>query len=121
VGMRVFHGRHHHPLPHANAHAMIRRHQDPGRQSHLERRHAAYLKNGGSLKNAAAMATHASTRTTQNREGAAACRSPLCFLKSTLAFPNSLAAGRPRGPGAGVGGCPTRLLRTHVAQWRMWL
>jgi hypothetical protein len=43
-----------------------RRHQNPGRQSYLpgDRNHGV-LKNGGSLENAAAMANHASTRTTQ--------------------------------------------------------
>jgi integrase len=60
------------PLPQANAHAMIRRRAagagiDTKVGNHTFRATGitAYLKNGGTLENAAAMANHASTRTTQ--------------------------------------------------------
>jgi site-specific recombinase XerD len=60
------------PLPQASAHAMIRRRAvgagiDTKVGNHTFRATGitAYLKNGGSLENAAAMANHASTRTTQ--------------------------------------------------------
>jgi integrase len=60
------------PLPQANAHAMIRRRAagagiDTRVGNHTFRATGitAYLKNGGTLENAAAMANHASTRTTQ--------------------------------------------------------
>jgi integrase/recombinase XerC len=60
------------PLPQANAHAMIRRRAagagiDTTVGNHTFRATGitAYLKNGGTLENAAAMANHASTRTTQ--------------------------------------------------------
>lgn len=59
-------------LPQANAHAMVRRRalaagiKTPiGNHSFRATGITAYLKNGGSLENAAAMAHHASTRTTQ--------------------------------------------------------
>jgi site-specific recombinase XerD len=59
-------------LPQANAHAMIRRRAaragiktEVGNQTFRATGITAYLKNGGSLENAAAMANHASTRTTQ--------------------------------------------------------
>ena len=60
------------PLPQANAYAMIgRRARNAGIKTKV-RNHTfratgitAYLKNGGSLENAAAMANHASTRTTR--------------------------------------------------------
>ncbi len=60
------------PLPQQNAHAMIRRRaRDAGIKTQVGNHTfratgiTAYLKNGGSLENAAAMANHASTRTTQ--------------------------------------------------------
>jgi integrase len=60
------------PLPQANAHAMIRRRAAGGGIMTLVGNHTfratgitAYLKNGGTLEKAAAMANHASTRTTQ--------------------------------------------------------
>ena len=60
------------PLPQANAYAMIgRRAAAAGIQTKLGNHSfratgiTAYLKNGGTLENAAAMANHASTRTTQ--------------------------------------------------------
>jgi integrase len=59
-------------LPQANAHAMIRRRAGAagiktqvGNHTFRATGITAYLKNGGSLENAAAMANHASTRTTQ--------------------------------------------------------
>jgi site-specific recombinase XerD len=60
------------PLPQANAYAMIRRRAVAsgiktkiGNHTFRATGITAYLKNGGTLENAAAMATHASTRTTQ--------------------------------------------------------
>ncbi|MDK3025457.1 tyrosine-type recombinase/integrase [Cupriavidus taiwanensis] len=60
------------PLPQANAHAMVRRRALAvgiatriGSHSFRATGITAYLKNGGTLENAAAMANHASTRTTQ--------------------------------------------------------
>jgi integrase len=60
------------PLPQANAHAMIRRRAAGAGIKTLVGNHTfratgitAYLKNGGTLENAAAMANHASSRTTQ--------------------------------------------------------
>jgi site-specific recombinase XerD len=60
------------PLPQANAYAMVRRRAlaagiDTRIGNHTLRATGitAYLKNGGTLENAAAMANHASTRTTQ--------------------------------------------------------
>lgn len=60
------------PLPQANAYAMVRRRAlaagiDTAIGNHTFRATGitAYLKNGGTLENAAAMANHASTRTTQ--------------------------------------------------------
>jgi site-specific recombinase XerD len=60
------------PLPQANAHAMIRRRAAAagiktkiGNHTFRATGITAYLKNGGTLENAAAMANHASTRTTQ--------------------------------------------------------
>jgi len=60
------------PLPQANAYAMVRRRAlaagiDTPIGNHTFRATGitAYLKNGGTLENAAAMANHASTRTTQ--------------------------------------------------------
>jgi site-specific recombinase XerD len=60
------------PLPQGNAHAMIRRRAggsgiktQVGNHTFRATGIAAYLKNGGTLENAAAMANHASTRTTQ--------------------------------------------------------
>ena len=60
------------PLPQANAYAMIRRHAAAagiatkiGNHTFRATGITAYLKNGGTLENAAAMANHASTRTTQ--------------------------------------------------------
>jgi site-specific recombinase XerD len=60
------------PLPQANAYAMIRRRAAAagiatkvGNHSFRATGITAYLKNGGTLENAAAMANHASTRTTQ--------------------------------------------------------
>ncbi|MHB8887136.1 MAG: tyrosine-type recombinase/integrase [Methylovirgula sp.] len=60
------------PLPQANAHAMIRRRAAGvgietkiGNHTFRATGIAAYLKNGGTLEKAAAMANHASTRTTQ--------------------------------------------------------
>ena len=60
------------PLPQANAHAMVRRRAVAAGIQTLIGNHTfratgitAYLKNGGTLENAAAMANHASTRTTQ--------------------------------------------------------
>ena len=62
----------HTPLPQANAHAMIRRRAAAagiqtriGNHSFRATGITAYLKNGGTLEKAAAMANHASTRTTQ--------------------------------------------------------
>lgn len=59
-------------LPQANAHAMIRRRAAAagieariGNHSFRATGITAYLKNGGTLEKAAAMANHASTRTTQ--------------------------------------------------------
>ena len=59
-------------LPQANAHAMVRRRALAAGLQTLIGNHTfratgitAYLKNGGTLENAAAMANHASTRTTQ--------------------------------------------------------
>ena len=59
-------------LPQANAHAMIRRRASAagimtqvGNHSFRATGITAYLMNGGTLENAAAMASHASTRTTQ--------------------------------------------------------
>jgi len=59
-------------LPQANAYAMIRRRADAagiktkiGNHSFRATGITAYLKNGGTLEKAAAMANHASTRTTQ--------------------------------------------------------
>jgi integrase len=60
------------PLPQANAYAMVRRRAaaagiDTAIGNHTFRATGitTYLKNGGTLENAAAMANHASTRTTQ--------------------------------------------------------
>ena len=60
------------PLPQANAYAMIRRRAAAagiatkgGNHSFRATGITAYLKAGGTLENAAAMANHASTRTTQ--------------------------------------------------------
>jgi site-specific recombinase XerD len=60
------------PLPQANAHAMIRRRAAAagiatkvGNHSFRATGITAYLKNGGTLERAAALANHASTRTTQ--------------------------------------------------------
>lgn len=60
------------PLPQANAYAMIQRRTAAagigtrvGNHSFRATGITAYLKNGGTLENAAAMANHASTRTTQ--------------------------------------------------------
>jgi integrase len=60
------------PLPQANAYAMIQRRADAagiatriGNHTFRATGITAYLKNGGTLENAAAMANHASTRTTQ--------------------------------------------------------
>jgi integrase/recombinase XerD len=60
------------PLPQANAYAMIRRRAAAARIATKIGNHTfratgitAYLKNGGTLEKAAAMANHASTRTTQ--------------------------------------------------------
>jgi len=60
------------PLPQANAYAMVRRRAltagiatKIGNHSFRATGITAYLKNGGTLENAAAMANHASTRTTQ--------------------------------------------------------
>ena len=60
------------PLAQANAYAMIRRRAQAagiatrvGNHSFRATRITAYLKNGGTLEKAAAMANHASTRTTQ--------------------------------------------------------
>lgn len=60
------------PLPQSNAHAMIRRRAVAARIETKIGNHTfratgitAYLKNGGTLEPAAAMANHASTRTTQ--------------------------------------------------------
>jgi integrase len=59
-------------VPQPNAHAMIRRRAaaagiktQVGNHNFRATGITAYLKNGGSLENAAAMANHASTRTTQ--------------------------------------------------------
>lgn len=59
-------------LPQANAHAMVRRRAEAagigtriGNHTFRATGITAYLKNGGTLENAAAMANHASTRTTQ--------------------------------------------------------
>jgi integrase len=58
-------------MPQQNAHAMIRRRagtagikMEVGNHTFRATGITAYLKNGGSLENAAAMANHASTRTT---------------------------------------------------------
>jgi site-specific recombinase XerD len=60
------------PLPQANAYAMIQRRAQAvgigtriGNHTFRATGITAYLKNGGTLENAAAMANHASTRTTQ--------------------------------------------------------
>jgi len=60
------------PLPQANAYAMMRRRARAagiktavGNHTYRATGITAYLKNGGTLENAAAMANHASTRTTQ--------------------------------------------------------
>jgi len=60
------------PLPQANAYAMIGRRATAagiktkvGNHTFRATGITAYLKNGGTLENAAAMANHASTRTTQ--------------------------------------------------------
>jgi site-specific recombinase XerD len=60
------------PLPQANAYAMVRRRAIAagigtaiGNHTFRATGITAYLKNGGTLENAAAMANHASTRTTQ--------------------------------------------------------
>jgi site-specific recombinase XerD len=60
------------PLPQASAHAMVRRRASAAGIETLIGNHTfratgitAYLKNGGTLESAAAMANHASTRTTQ--------------------------------------------------------
>jgi len=60
------------PLPQANAYAMVRRRASAadmgtkiGNQTFQATVITAHLKNGGTLENAAAMANHASTRTTQ--------------------------------------------------------
>jgi site-specific recombinase XerD len=60
------------PLPQANAHAMVRRRAGAagiatkvGNHTFRATGITAYLRNGGTLENAAAMAAHASTRTTQ--------------------------------------------------------
>lgn len=60
------------PLPQANAYAMVQRRAHAagigtklGNHSFRATGITAYLKNGGTLENAAAMANHASTRTTQ--------------------------------------------------------
>jgi len=60
------------PLPQANAYAMVRRRAlavgiatQIGNHTFRATGITAYLKNGGTLENAAAMANHASTRTTQ--------------------------------------------------------
>jgi site-specific recombinase XerC len=60
------------PLPQANAYAMVRRRAEAAGISTRIGNHTfratgitAYLRNGGTLENAAAMANHASTRTTQ--------------------------------------------------------
>jgi integrase len=60
------------PLPQANAYAMIGRRASAagiatkiGNHTFRATGITAYLKNGGTLENAAAMANHASTRTTQ--------------------------------------------------------
>ena len=60
------------PLPQANAYMMIQRRSESGeiatKIGNLTFRATgvtAYLKNGGTLENAALMANHASTRTTQ--------------------------------------------------------
>ncbi|MGY6164109.1 tyrosine-type recombinase/integrase [Paraburkholderia strydomiana] len=60
------------PLPQANAYAMVRRRAVAAGIGTMIGNHTfratgitAYLKNGGTLENAAAMASHASTRTTQ--------------------------------------------------------
>ena len=60
------------PLPQGNAHAMIRRRAlavgietKIGNHTFRATGITAYLKNGGTLEKAAAMANHASTRTTQ--------------------------------------------------------
>ena len=61
------------PLPQANAYAMIGRRRAAtagiatkiGNHTFRATGITAYLKNGGTLENAAAMANHASTRTTQ--------------------------------------------------------
>ena len=60
------------PLPQANAYAMIQRRAVTagidtkiGNHSNRATGITAYLKNGGTLENAASMANHSSTRTTQ--------------------------------------------------------
>jgi integrase len=64
------------PLPQANAHAMIRRRPagagiktQVGNHTFRATGITAYLKNGGTRENGAAMANHASTRTTQLYDG----------------------------------------------------
>jgi integrase len=65
-------------LPQANAYAMIRRRASAagiatklGNHSLRATGITAYLKNGGTLEKAAAMANHASTRTTSSMTAAA--------------------------------------------------
>ena len=60
------------PLPQANAYMMVQRRSKSGEIATKIGNHTfratgvtAYLKNGGTLENAALMANHASTRTTQ--------------------------------------------------------
>ena len=60
------------PLPQANVYAMVRRRAaDAGIETRIGNHSfratgiTAYLRNGGTLENAAAIANHASTRTTQ--------------------------------------------------------
>jgi hypothetical protein len=52
-------------LPQANAYAMIGRRAAAAGIATKLGNHTAYLKNGGTLEKAAAMANHASTRTAQ--------------------------------------------------------
>ena len=73
------------PLPQANAYAMIRRRAAAagiatkvGNHSFRATGITAYLKAGGTLENAAAMANHASTRTTQLYDRSVCPRSPCC-------------------------------------------
>ena len=60
------------PLPQANAYTMVRRREAAagiatkiGNHTFRATGNTAYLKSGGTLENAAVMANHASTRTTQ--------------------------------------------------------